>query len=54
LPAFLLTGEATPGLATDAKAADVHLLHKPLQAERLIRLLEEATVPASDGTGDAA
>jgi len=48
LPAFLLTGEATPGLATDAQAANVHLLHKPLQAERLMRLLEEATGASQD------
>ncbi|MFT3858889.1 MAG: hybrid sensor histidine kinase/response regulator [Aquabacterium sp.] len=51
LPAFLLTGEATPGLATEAQAAGVHLLHKPLQAERLIRLLAEATEGTGDGTG---
>lgn len=43
LPAFLLTGEATPGLADAARAAHVHLLHKPLQADRLVRLLAEAT-----------
>lgn len=43
LPAFLLTGEATPGLAGAARAAQVHLLHKPLQADRLLRLLAEAT-----------
>ena len=54
LPAFLLTGEATPGLATQAQAAKVHLLHKPLQAERLIRLLEEATEPAAQDTPEDA
>jgi signal transduction histidine kinase/CheY-like chemotaxis protein len=48
LPAFLLTGEATPGLASDAQNANVHLLHKPLQAERLMRLLEEATGAPQD------
>jgi signal transduction histidine kinase/DNA-binding NarL/FixJ family response regulator len=42
LPAFLLTAEATPGLATQAREARVHLLHKPLQADRLLRLLDEA------------
>jgi signal transduction histidine kinase len=42
LPAFLLTGEAAPGLAAQAQAANVQLLHKPLQAERLLRLLDEA------------
>ncbi len=42
LPAFLLTGEATPGLADAAQAAKVQLLHKPLQADRLLRLLDEA------------
>jgi len=42
LPAFLLTGEATPGLAQAAQAARIHLLHKPLQADRLLRLLDEA------------
>ncbi len=47
LPAFLLTGEATPGLANDAQAARVHLLHKPIQAERLLRLLKEATTDAA-------
>ncbi|MBI2734299.1 MAG: response regulator [Aquabacterium sp.] len=47
LPAFLLTGEATPGLASDAQAARVHLLHKPIQAERLLRLLKEATTDAA-------
>ena len=43
LPAFLLTGEATPGLAGEARVAGVHLLHKPLQADRLLRLLARAT-----------
>jgi len=47
LPAFLLTGEATPGLATDAQSARVHLLHKPIQADRLLRLLKEATADAA-------
>jgi CheY-like chemotaxis protein len=42
LPAFLLTGEATPGLADAAQAAQVQLLHKPVQADRLLRLLDEA------------
>ena len=45
LPAFLLTGEATPGLADEARGAKVHLLHKPLQADRLLRLLDKATAP---------
>jgi signal transduction histidine kinase/CheY-like chemotaxis protein len=45
LPAFLLTGEAAPGLADQAREAQVHLLHKPVQAERLLRLLSEV-VPA--------
>jgi two-component system, sensor histidine kinase len=43
LPAFLLTGEATPGLAGLASEARVHLLHKPVQADRLLRLLDEHT-----------
>lgn len=47
LPAFLLTGEATPGLAAEAQQARVHLLHKPIQAERLLRLLKEATADAA-------
>jgi len=47
LPAFLLTGEATPGLASQAQAAHVHLLHKPVQVDRLLRLLEEATADAA-------
>jgi signal transduction histidine kinase/CheY-like chemotaxis protein len=49
LPAFLLTGEATPGLAAETQAAHVHLLHKPIQAERLLRLLQEATVEIQHG-----
>ncbi|HEX5357472.1 MAG TPA: hybrid sensor histidine kinase/response regulator [Aquabacterium sp.] len=47
LPAFLLTGEATPGLATDAQAMRVQLLHKPIQADRLLRLLQEVTTDAA-------
>jgi signal transduction histidine kinase/ActR/RegA family two-component response regulator len=47
LPAFLLTGEATPGLASQAQAAGVHLLHKPIQADRLLRLLDESTADAA-------
>jgi signal transduction histidine kinase/CheY-like chemotaxis protein len=47
LPAFLLTGEATPGLAGEAQTAQVHLLHKPVQAERLLRLLREVTEDAA-------
>lgn len=47
LPAFLLTGEATPGLAAEAQAAGVQLLHKPIQADRLIRLLKEVTQDAA-------
>lgn len=47
LPAFLLTGEATPGLAGDAQAAHVQLLHKPIQADRLLRLLQEVTTDAA-------
>jgi signal transduction histidine kinase/CheY-like chemotaxis protein len=55
LPAFLLTGEATPGLAQEAQASGVQLLHKPLQAERLLRLLDEATgQPPADATQDTA
>jgi len=50
LPTFLLTGEATPGLAQAAQAAGVHLLHKPLQADRLVRLLE-ATLPDAEPPG---
>jgi len=45
LPAFLLTGEATPGLAGQAQAAQVQLLHKPLQPDRLLRLLDELCTP---------
>jgi CheY-like chemotaxis protein len=43
LPAFLLTGEATPGLADQAKSAHVSLLHKPLQADRLLRMLDQVS-----------
>ncbi|MDO9237160.1 MAG: hybrid sensor histidine kinase/response regulator [Aquabacterium sp.] len=42
LPAFLITGEASPGLAQEAKDAQVHLLHKPVHADRMVRLLQEA------------
>lgn len=48
LPAFLLTGEAAPGLAQEAQAARVHLLHKPLQADRLLRLLDEVGASETD------
>lgn len=55
LPAFLLTGEASPGLAQTAQEAGVALLHKPLQADRLIRLLEEAVADdRPEGQADAA
>ena len=56
LPAFLLTGEASPGLADEARCAKVHLLHKPLQADRLLRLLDGATSrePARAARQDAA
>ena len=47
LPAFLLTAEATPGLASLAREARVHLLHKPLQADRLLNLLDEVSRQAA-------
>ncbi len=42
LPAFLITGEAQPGLADQAMAAHVTLLHKPLKADELLAQLQEA------------
>jgi signal transduction histidine kinase len=43
LPAFLLTGEASSSLVLEAEAEGVTLLHKPLQAEMLVHLLDDST-----------
>lgn len=53
LPAFLLTGEATEGLTGEAAQARVQLLKKPIEAERLLQMLADSTVPAPDAA-DAA
>jgi len=43
LPAFLLTGEAKPGLEEEAQAQNVRLLHKPLDPDMLMHLLADST-----------
>jgi two-component system, sensor histidine kinase len=43
LPAFLLTGEASSSLELETEAEGVTLLHKPLQAEMLMHLLDDRT-----------
>ena len=47
LPALLLTGELSNSLEDEAQAARVHLMSKPIQAERLLALLESATANAA-------
>ncbi|MEY4763741.1 MAG: hypothetical protein RI907_414 [Pseudomonadota bacterium] len=43
LPAFLLTGEAKPGLEEAAESQNVTLLHKPLQPDQLVHQLNDST-----------
>lgn len=47
LPAFLLTGEASASLQDEAHKAGVPMLRKPLEAERLLQMLADATADAA-------